>query len=274
MALGTSRRWHRCRRHRVPPPRRERGERRGARRRERHPRSLRRPGRRGRSRSAPDRGSRHRRRGGARSARWPHRLDRRARLPGRGTHHAHRPGSRGAARPARRRVARRRHGAAPARLLVDRRSTGRDGCASRPPRGPAASSSASMPRRWRCSRRMASLAFSRSSSSSRPTCCSRIKTRRDCLERRSAPPMVSSSSWCTPERGRRSLRTARVSGRRCGPPPPGEAQDTTGAGRRIRRGLSACTATGDALDAALAEGHRCAARTLDAPGASVGAVVR
>ena len=53
-----------------------------------------------------------------------------------------------------------------------------------------------------------------------------------------------------------------------------EAQDTTGAGDAFAAGFLPALQRGDALDAALAEGHRCAARTLDAPGASVGAVMR
>lgn len=53
-----------------------------------------------------------------------------------------------------------------------------------------------------------------------------------------------------------------------------DAHDTTGAGDAFAAGVLPALQRGDALEAALAEGHRCAARTLDAPGASVGAVVR
>jgi sugar/nucleoside kinase (ribokinase family) len=53
-----------------------------------------------------------------------------------------------------------------------------------------------------------------------------------------------------------------------------QARDTTGAGDAFAAGFLPALRRGDALEAALAAGHRCAARTLDAPGASVGAVVR
>ena len=145
MALGAPGRWHGRRRHRVPPQGRKRGECRGARGCERHPRTFCGPGRRGRSRRAPDRRSRHRRRRGASPSRWPHRLHRGARLPGRGTHDAHRSGRCRVARTTRRRLARRRHGAASAGVLADRRSPGRNGRASRSPRaGPR------HPRQHRC----------------------------------------------------------------------------------------------------------------------------
>jgi sugar/nucleoside kinase (ribokinase family) len=53
-----------------------------------------------------------------------------------------------------------------------------------------------------------------------------------------------------------------------------DAQDTTGAGDAFAAGFLPALRRRDPLQAALAAGHRCAARTLDAPGASIGAVTR
>ncbi len=89
-----------------------------------------------------------------------------------------------------------------------------------------------------------------------------------------APPTVSSSSWCMPARVQRPLADGESVRATVRPATARDAHDTTGAGDAFAAGILPALQRGDALEAALAEGHRCAARTLDAPGASVGAVVR
>ena len=274
MALGAPGRWHGRRRHRVPPQGRKRGERRGARGCERHPRSFRGPGRRGRSRRAPDRRPRHRRRRGASPSRWPHRLHRGARLPRRGTHDAHRSGRCRVARTTRRRLARRRHGAASAGVLADRRSPGRNGRASRSPRaGPR------HPRQHRC---LVGGSARDVRHRSLPVSPPRALARRAPREpgggaiacRRGPRPdgvellvVHAGAGPATAADGEGVRATVRPATAR-------DAHDTTGAGDAFAAGVLPALQRGDALEAALAEGHRCAARTLDAPGASVGAVVR